>query len=92
MQVDPSALAGALDRFAGYFTAPLFKADCMARELKAVPLSQTPDPCHLLHPPVRLACRLLLCAPVPACCVCAVLCGVLCVCCVLCAVSGRETG
>eukprot|EP01050_Picozoa_sp_SAG11_P002184 SAG11_NODE_106_length_16423_cov_51.220840_15_plen_44_part_00 len=30
------ALRGALDRFAGYFVSPLFKSDCLERELKAV--------------------------------------------------------
>jgi insulysin len=34
--VAPSHLAGALDRFAGFFLSPLFRADCIEREVKAV--------------------------------------------------------
>jgi len=34
--VAPDALRGALDRFAGFFTGPLFAAGSVGRELKAV--------------------------------------------------------
>ncbi|KAK8849760.1 hypothetical protein IAR55_005095 [Kwoniella newhampshirensis] len=34
--VAPDALEGALDRFAGFFTEPLFNEDCTEREIKAV--------------------------------------------------------
>jgi insulysin len=35
-EVAPEALEGALDRFAGFFTAPLFDASCTEREANAV--------------------------------------------------------
>ncbi|BEI82680.1 hypothetical protein CcaverHIS002_0305480 [Cutaneotrichosporon cavernicola] len=34
--VAPDALEGALDRFSGFFTEPLFSEDCTEREIKAV--------------------------------------------------------
>ncbi|WVR07976.1 hypothetical protein IAU60_005019 [Kwoniella sp. DSM 27419] len=34
--VAPDALEGALDRFSGFFTEPLFNEDCTEREIKAV--------------------------------------------------------
>jgi insulysin len=34
--VGPPALAGALERFAGFFHSPLFAPSCTARELLAV--------------------------------------------------------
>lgn len=35
-EVSPDALLGALDRFSGFFSAPLFAADCAEREANAV--------------------------------------------------------
>lgn len=34
--ISPDALEGALDRFSGFFTEPLFAEDCTEREIKAV--------------------------------------------------------